>query len=86
MKVILFGLYYQHFRSLTSESPLGGNRRNSIELVVLSILVPHEVIADFYFRAYAEIDAFPAAERVEVVPELRFAQQNPFSARIGVVP
>lgn len=69
-----------------SECPLCRNGGNEIEAVVLSLVVPHEIVGEFPLRTHAEIDLLPTLKLVEVPPELGFGNHNPLAVGRRVVP
>ena len=46
------------------ECPLGGYRRNSIELVMLSVFIVDKVVADFHLGAQRQFNLVPAFDGV----------------------
>ena len=69
-----------------SERPLGSYCGDGVELVVVAIVVEDEIVADFDFGSYTDIDAVHPLQRIEVEPERGFAEHDEFTTDILVVP
>ena len=51
-------------RSSLLEGPLYGNCRQSIKAIVLSSLVPHKIVTQFYLASETQVDTLHAFQRV----------------------
>ncbi len=55
-------------------------------MIVFTIPVVNEIVADFNLGTETEVDAIPTLQRVHIEPELRFAEQDKVSLHTLVVP
>lgn len=68
------------------KSPLGSKRRNRIELIVLPLVVPYKVIAEFYLRTQTQVNVFHSFHLIEIYPKLRLRQQDEMAINSWIVP